>query len=155
LAPYRYAIVEARFLAAALALIRERPAAMVCGERRRGTPPPLRRYRYLRRRGPDLGDNRNALLVTMPSNIVLLTGGRTREALTQPRVVDAPFSEDINENGARSAAGEPMNAITSSILLSGRARPTEVMGKVKFVWSPKSQCLAGQILATGDGMVLQ
>jgi meso-butanediol dehydrogenase / (S,S)-butanediol dehydrogenase / diacetyl reductase len=76
-----------------------------------------------------------------------------------PGVVDTPLWEKLDEDlmkmGASSAPGEAMNAVASSILLGRVAKPGDVLGTVRFLWSGQSDYMTGQILVIDGGMVLQ
>jgi meso-butanediol dehydrogenase/(S,S)-butanediol dehydrogenase/diacetyl reductase len=76
-----------------------------------------------------------------------------------PGVVDTPLWEKLDEDlmkmGASSAPGEAMNSVASSILLGRVAKPRDVVGTVRFLWSPQSDYMTGQILVIDGGMILQ
>jgi meso-butanediol dehydrogenase/(S,S)-butanediol dehydrogenase/diacetyl reductase len=76
-----------------------------------------------------------------------------------PGVVDTPLWEkldqDLMQMGASSAPGEAMNAVASSILLGRVAKPKDVVGTVRFLWSEQADYMTGQILVIDGGMVLQ
>ena len=57
--------------------------------------------------------------------------------------------------GASSAPGEAMNAVASSILLGRVAKPADVVGTVRFLWSEQSDYMTGQVLVIDGGMALQ
>lgn len=76
-----------------------------------------------------------------------------------PGVVDTPLWEkldaDLLEIGASSAPGEAMAGLADSILLGRVAKPADVLGTVRFLWSPQSDYMTGQVLLIDGGMVLQ
>lgn len=76
-----------------------------------------------------------------------------------PGVVDTPLWEkldkDLYEMGASSKPGEAMNSLASQILLGRVAKPTDVVGTVRFLWSEQSDYMTGQVLIIDGGMVLQ
>ncbi|MEO9613993.1 MAG: SDR family oxidoreductase [Nitratireductor sp.] len=76
-----------------------------------------------------------------------------------PGVVDTPLWEkldaDLLEMGASSAPGEAMAGLADSILLGRVAKPTDVLGTVRFLWSPQSDYMTGQVVLIDGGMVLQ
>ncbi len=76
-----------------------------------------------------------------------------------PGVVDTPLWEqldkDLHAMGASSAPGEAMNSLASQILLGRVAKPQDVVGTVKFLWSEQSDYMTGQVLLIDGGMILQ
>lgn len=76
-----------------------------------------------------------------------------------PGVVDTPLWEkldaDLLEMGASSAPGEAMAGLADSILLGRVAKPTDVLGTVRFLWSSQSDYMTGQVVLIDGGMVLQ
>jgi meso-butanediol dehydrogenase/(S,S)-butanediol dehydrogenase/diacetyl reductase len=76
-----------------------------------------------------------------------------------PGVVATPLWEQLDKDlyamGASSAPGEAMNSLASSILLGRVAKPDDVVGTVKFLASPASDYMTGQMLVIDGGMVLQ
>lgn len=76
-----------------------------------------------------------------------------------PGVVATPLWEQLDKDlyamGASSAPGEAMNALASSILLGRVAAPADVVGTVKFLASPASDYMTGQLLIIDGGMILQ
>jgi meso-butanediol dehydrogenase/(S,S)-butanediol dehydrogenase/diacetyl reductase len=76
-----------------------------------------------------------------------------------PGVVATPLWEQLDKDlyamGASSAPGEAMNSLASAILLGRVASPTDVVGTVRFLASPASDYMTGQILIIDGGMILQ
>jgi meso-butanediol dehydrogenase/(S,S)-butanediol dehydrogenase/diacetyl reductase len=76
-----------------------------------------------------------------------------------PGVVATPLWEQLDKDlyamGASSAPGEAMNALASSILLGRVASPADVVGTVRFLASPASDYMTGQVLIIDGGMILQ
>ncbi len=76
-----------------------------------------------------------------------------------PGVVDTPLWEkldrDLHAMGASAAPGEAMNALASQILLGRVAKPQDVVGTVRFLWSESSNYMTGQTLLIDGGMILQ
>ncbi|MAY63493.1 MAG: shikimate dehydrogenase [Rhizobiales bacterium] len=76
-----------------------------------------------------------------------------------PGVVDTPLWEkldaDLLEMGASSAPGEAMAGLADAILLGRVAKPADVVGTVRFLWSPQSDYMTGQVVLIDGGMVLQ
>lgn len=76
-----------------------------------------------------------------------------------PGVVDTPLWEkldkDLMEMGASSKPGEAMNSLASQILLGRVAKPADVVGTVRFLWSDQSDYMTGQVLLIDGGMILQ
>jgi meso-butanediol dehydrogenase/(S,S)-butanediol dehydrogenase/diacetyl reductase len=76
-----------------------------------------------------------------------------------PGVVDTPLWEkldkDLMEMGASKAPGEAMNSLASQILLGRVAKPSDVVGTVRFLASPQSDYMTGQVLLIDGGMILQ
>ena len=76
-----------------------------------------------------------------------------------PGVVDTPLWEQLDKDlmamGVSSAPGEAMKNFSSSILLGRAAKPSDVVGTVRFLASPASDYMTGQILLIDGGMILQ
>jgi meso-butanediol dehydrogenase/(S,S)-butanediol dehydrogenase/diacetyl reductase len=76
-----------------------------------------------------------------------------------PGVVATPLWEQLDKDlyamGASAAPGEAMNALASSILLGRVASPADVVGTVRFLASPASDYMTGQVLIIDGGMILQ
>ena len=76
-----------------------------------------------------------------------------------PGVVSTPLwtqlDKDLMAMGASSAPGEAMQNFSSSILLGRVARPEDIVGTVKFLASPASDYMTGQVLMIDGGMILQ
>ncbi|MCV3205220.1 SDR family oxidoreductase [Mesorhizobium sp. YC-39] len=76
-----------------------------------------------------------------------------------PGVVDTPLWEKLDADllamGASKAPGEAMNSLASQILLGRVAKPSDVVGTVRFLWSPQSDYMTGQVLLIDGGMILQ
>jgi meso-butanediol dehydrogenase/(S,S)-butanediol dehydrogenase/diacetyl reductase len=76
-----------------------------------------------------------------------------------PGVVDTPLwtqlDKDLMAMGASSAPGEAMQSFSSSILLGRVAQPNDVVGTVRFLASPASDYMTGQVLMIDGGMILQ
>jgi meso-butanediol dehydrogenase / (S,S)-butanediol dehydrogenase / diacetyl reductase len=76
-----------------------------------------------------------------------------------PGVVATPLSEQLDKDlmamGASSAPGEAMKNFCGSILLGRVAKPDDVVGTVRFLASPASDYMTGQILMIDGGMILQ
>lgn len=76
-----------------------------------------------------------------------------------PGVVDTPLWEKLDADllamGASSAPGEAMNSLASQILLGRVAKPSDVVGTVRFLWSEQSDYMTGQVLLIDGGMILQ
>ncbi|WP_119269970.1 SDR family oxidoreductase [Taklimakanibacter deserti] len=76
-----------------------------------------------------------------------------------PGVVDTPLWEKLDKDlmamGASSKPGEAMNSLASQILLGRVAKPTDVVGTVRFLWSDQSDYMTGQVLLIDGGMILQ
>jgi meso-butanediol dehydrogenase / (S,S)-butanediol dehydrogenase / diacetyl reductase len=71
-----------------------------------------------------------------------------------PGVVATPLWEQL-EMGASSAPGEAMKNFSGSILLGHVAKPDDVVGTVRFLASPASDYMTGQVLMIDGGMILQ
>jgi meso-butanediol dehydrogenase / (S,S)-butanediol dehydrogenase / diacetyl reductase len=76
-----------------------------------------------------------------------------------PGVGDTPLwtqlDKDLMAMGASSAPGEAMKNFSSSILLGRVAEPGDVVGTVRFLASPASDYMTGQVLMIDGGMILQ
>jgi meso-butanediol dehydrogenase / (S,S)-butanediol dehydrogenase / diacetyl reductase len=76
-----------------------------------------------------------------------------------PGVVDTPLWEQLDNDlmamGVSSAPGEAMKNFSSSILLGRAAQPGDVVGTVRFLASPASDYMTGQVLMIDGGMILQ
>jgi meso-butanediol dehydrogenase/(S,S)-butanediol dehydrogenase/diacetyl reductase len=76
-----------------------------------------------------------------------------------PGVVDTPLWEKLDADllamGASSVPGEAMNSLASQILLGRVAKPSDVVGTVRFLWSEQSDYMTGQVLLIDGGMILQ
>jgi len=76
-----------------------------------------------------------------------------------PGVVDTPLwtqlDKDLMAMGASSAPGEAMKNFSGSILLGRVAEPADVVGTVRFLASPASDYMTGQVLMIDGGMILQ
>src|SRR5437667_337167 len=86
------------------------------------------------------------------------TSGITVNAFA-PGVVDTPLwiqlDKDLMAMGASAAPGEAMRSYSSSILLGRAAQPADVVGTVRFLASPASDYMTGQVLMIDGGMILQ
>ena len=76
-----------------------------------------------------------------------------------PGVVATPLWEQLDKDlmamGVSSAPGEAMENFSSSILLGRVAQPGDVVGTVRFLASPASDYMTGQVLMIDGGMILQ
>lgn len=76
-----------------------------------------------------------------------------------PGVVDTPLWEKLDDDlykmGASSKPGEAMSSMASQILLGRVAQPSDIVGTVRFLCSPQSDYMTGQMLVIDGGMVLQ
>ena len=76
-----------------------------------------------------------------------------------PGVVATPLWEQLDKDlmamGVSSAPGEAMENFSSSILLGRVAQPNDVVGTVRFLASPASDYMTGQVLMIDGGMILQ
>jgi len=76
-----------------------------------------------------------------------------------PGVVDTPLwtqlDKDLMAMGASSKPGEAMESFSSAILLGRVAQPSDVVGTVRFLASPASDYMTGQVLMIDGGMILQ
>jgi meso-butanediol dehydrogenase/(S,S)-butanediol dehydrogenase/diacetyl reductase len=76
-----------------------------------------------------------------------------------PGVVDTPLwtqlDQDLMAMGASTAPGEAMQSFSSAILLGRVAQPADVVGTVRFLASPASDYMTGQVLMIDGGMILQ
>ena len=76
-----------------------------------------------------------------------------------PGVVATPLwrqlDNDLMEMGVSSAPGEAMENFSSAILLGRVAEPADVVGTVRFLASPASDYMTGQVLMIDGGMILQ
>jgi meso-butanediol dehydrogenase/(S,S)-butanediol dehydrogenase/diacetyl reductase len=76
-----------------------------------------------------------------------------------PGVVATPLWEQLDKDllamGVSSVPGEAMASFSSSILLGRIAEPNDVVGTVRFLASPASDYMTGQVLLIDGGMILQ
>jgi meso-butanediol dehydrogenase / (S,S)-butanediol dehydrogenase / diacetyl reductase len=76
-----------------------------------------------------------------------------------PGVVDTPLWEQLDKDlmamGVSSVPGEAMKNFSSAILLGRAAQPSDVVGTVRFLASPASDYMTGQVLMIDGGMILQ
>jgi meso-butanediol dehydrogenase / (S,S)-butanediol dehydrogenase / diacetyl reductase len=76
-----------------------------------------------------------------------------------PGVVATPLwtqlDKDLMAMGVSSAPGEAIKNFSSSILLGRVAQPGDIVGTVKFLASPASDYMTGQVLMIDGGMILQ
>jgi meso-butanediol dehydrogenase/(S,S)-butanediol dehydrogenase/diacetyl reductase len=76
-----------------------------------------------------------------------------------PGVVDTPLWEQLDKDlmamGVSSAPGEAMKNFSNAILLGRAAQPGDVVGTVRFLASPASDYMTGQVLMIDGGMILQ
>jgi meso-butanediol dehydrogenase / (S,S)-butanediol dehydrogenase / diacetyl reductase len=76
-----------------------------------------------------------------------------------PGVVATPLWQQLDKDlmamGVSSAPGEAMENFSSSILLGRVAQPADVVGTVRFLASPASDYMTGQVLMIDGGMILQ
>ena len=76
-----------------------------------------------------------------------------------PGVVDTPLwtqlDKDLVAMGASAAPGEAMKSFSEAILLGRVAQPADVVGTVRFLASPASDYMTGQVLMIDGGMILQ
>lgn len=76
-----------------------------------------------------------------------------------PGVVVTPLWDQLDKDlmalGLSSAPGEAMENFSSSILLGRVAQPSDVAGTVRFLASPASDYMTGQVLLIDGGMILQ
>lgn len=76
-----------------------------------------------------------------------------------PGVVATPLwnqlDKDLMALGLSSAPGEAMENFSESILLGRVAQPNDVVGTVRFLASPASDYMTGQVLLIDGGMILQ
>src|SRR5690348_12586454 len=76
-----------------------------------------------------------------------------------PGVVDTPLwsqlDKDLMAMGASSKPGEAMESFSSAILLGRVAKPSDVVGTVRFLASSASDYMTGQVLMIDGGMILQ
>jgi meso-butanediol dehydrogenase/(S,S)-butanediol dehydrogenase/diacetyl reductase len=74
-------------------------------------------------------------------------------------VVATPLWEQLDKDlmamGVSSAPGEAMENFSRSILLGRVAQPGDVVGTVRFLASPASDYMTGQVLMIDGGMILQ
>jgi meso-butanediol dehydrogenase/(S,S)-butanediol dehydrogenase/diacetyl reductase len=89
---------------------------------------------------------------------VLAANGITVNAFA-PGVVATPLWERLDKDlmamGVSSAPGEAMDNFSKSILLGRVAQPADVVGTVRFLASPASDYITGQVLMIDGGMILQ
>jgi meso-butanediol dehydrogenase/(S,S)-butanediol dehydrogenase/diacetyl reductase len=76
-----------------------------------------------------------------------------------PGVVATPLWDQLDKDlmamGVSSAPGEAMTSFASGILLGRVAQPADVTGTVRFLASPASDYMTGQVLLIDGGMILQ
>jgi meso-butanediol dehydrogenase / (S,S)-butanediol dehydrogenase / diacetyl reductase len=76
-----------------------------------------------------------------------------------PGVVATPLWEQLDKDlmamGVSSTPGQAMADFSSSILLGRVAQPADVTGTVRFLASPASDYMTGQVLMIDGGMILQ
>ena len=76
-----------------------------------------------------------------------------------PGVVATPLWEQLDKDlmamGVSKAPGEAMKNFSSAILLGRAAQPGDVVGTVRFLASPASDYMTGQVLMIDGGMILQ
>ena len=76
-----------------------------------------------------------------------------------PGVVATPLwaqlDKDLMAMGVSSSPGEALKNFSSSILLGRAAQPADVVGTVRFLASPASDYMTGQVLIIDGGMILQ
>ena len=76
-----------------------------------------------------------------------------------PGVVATPLWEQLDKDlmamGVSSAPGEAMDNFSKSSLLGRVAQPADVVGTVRFLASPASDYMTGQVLMIDGGMILQ
>jgi meso-butanediol dehydrogenase / (S,S)-butanediol dehydrogenase / diacetyl reductase len=76
-----------------------------------------------------------------------------------PGVVATPLWEQLDKDlmamGVSSTPGEAMENFSKSILLGRVAQPNDVVGTVRFLASPASDYMTGQVLIIDGGMILQ
>jgi meso-butanediol dehydrogenase / (S,S)-butanediol dehydrogenase / diacetyl reductase len=76
-----------------------------------------------------------------------------------PGVVATPLWEQLDKDlmaiGVSSAPGEALENFSKSILLGRVAKPTDIVGTVRFLASPASDYMTGQVLMIDGGMILQ
>lgn len=76
-----------------------------------------------------------------------------------PGVVATPLwnqlDKDLMAMGASKAPGEAMEAFSAGILLGRPAQPNDIVGTVRFLASPASDYMTGQVLLIDGGMILQ
>ena len=76
-----------------------------------------------------------------------------------PGVVATPLWEQLDKDlmamGVSSAPGEAMENFSRSILLGRVAQPGDIVGTVRFLASPASDYMTGQVLMIDGGMILQ
>jgi meso-butanediol dehydrogenase/(S,S)-butanediol dehydrogenase/diacetyl reductase len=65
------------------------------------------------------------------------------------------LDKDLMAMGVSSAPGEAMKNFSSAILLGRAAQPSDVVGTVRFLASPASDYMTGQVLMIDGGMILQ
>jgi meso-butanediol dehydrogenase/(S,S)-butanediol dehydrogenase/diacetyl reductase len=88
----------------------------------------------------------------------LASSGITVNAFA-PGVVDTPLwsqlDKDLMAMGVSAAPGEAMQNFSSSILLGRVAQPADIVGTVRYLASPASDYMTGQVLMIDGGMILQ
>ena len=98
------------------------------------------------------------IALTQAGARALASNGITVNAFA-PGVVDTPLwtqlDKDLMAMGVSSAPGEAMENFSSSILLGRPAKPSDVVGTVRFLASAASDYMTGQVLMIDGGMILQ
>jgi meso-butanediol dehydrogenase/(S,S)-butanediol dehydrogenase/diacetyl reductase len=88
----------------------------------------------------------------------LASNGITVNAFA-PGVVDTPLwtqlDKDLMAMGASSKSGEAMQNFSGAMLLGRVALPADIVGTVRFLASPASDYMTGQVLMIDGGMILQ
>ena len=125
---------------------------------------------YLMNRLADDPDQRNGaidLAITLRGDPCALTHAGARALAGKgitvnafaPGVVATPLWEQLDKDlmamGVSSAPGEAMDNFSKSILLGRVAQPADVVGTVRFLASPASDYMTGQVLMIDGGMILQ
>jgi len=107
---------------------------------------------------PNCASKFAVVALTQAGARALASDGITVNAFA-PGVVDTPLwtqlDKDLMAMGASSAPGEAMKNFSGSILLGRVAQPADVVGTVRFLASPASDYMTGQVLMIDGGMILQ